>query len=69
MTTATIHHRRPWVPAVNMLLATAAVVMSALALADNPDLPKAVPAVVTQLNPSMNPLLPGCNLGLGVCQP
>jgi hypothetical protein len=63
---ATIH-RRPWLPALNLSLAVAAVVISVFALATTPDLPTAVPAARAPLDPSSNPLLPGCNLGLGVC--
>ena len=63
---ATIH-RRPLLPALNMSLAVAAVVISVFALATTPDLPTAVPAARAPIDPSSNPLLPGCNLGLGVC--
>lgn len=73
MSAATIL-RRPWFPALNMLLAIVAVAISVFALATTPDLPTAVrapltpaPAQRTTMDPSSNPLLPGCNLGLGVC--
>jgi hypothetical protein len=66
MMTATIH-RRPWLPALNMFLAVGAVVISVFALAATPDLPTAVPAPATPMDPISNPSLPGCNLGLGVC--
>jgi hypothetical protein len=71
MITAIIR-RRPWLPTLNMLLAVAAVVISVLALATTPELPTAVPTAVptprTPMDPSSNPLLPGCNLGLGICE-
>jgi hypothetical protein len=59
--------RQPWLPALNMLLAAAAVVISVFALATTPDVPTVVPALPTPMNPSSNPLLPGCNLGFGAC--
>ena len=69
MLTAIIH-RRPWLPALNMVLAVAAVVISVFALASTPDLPT-LPTIVaaprTLLDPASNPLLPGCNLGFGTC--
>jgi hypothetical protein len=66
MITATIH-RRPWLPALNMFLAVAAIVISVFALATTPDLPTAVPAPRIAMDPSSNPLLPGCSLGFGIC--
>jgi hypothetical protein len=66
MLTANLHHR-PWVPALNMLLAVGAVVISVFALATTPELPTEVPALERPFDPSANALLPGCNLGIGVC--
>jgi hypothetical protein len=69
MTTATIH-RRSWFPALIVLLAVAVVavvVISVFALATTSDLPTEIPATRTRMNPSSNPLLPGCNLGAGIC--
>jgi hypothetical protein len=66
MITATIH-RRPLLPALILLLAVAAVVIMVFALATSPDLPPAVPTARTPMDPSSNPLLPGCNLGFGIC--
>jgi hypothetical protein len=60
-------NRQPWLPAINMLLAVAAVVISVFALATVPDLPTVVPAPPIPINPASNPLLPGCNLGFGTC--
>jgi hypothetical protein len=66
MTTAIIH-RRTWLPALIMLLAVAAVVSLVFMLATTSDLPTSVPAARTPMDPSSNPLLPGCNLGFGIC--
>ena len=66
MNTATIERRPLW-PALNMLLAVAAVVISAFTLATKPDLPTAVPTPRAPIASSSNPHLPGCNLGFGVC--
>src|SRR5262245_51977473 len=60
-------HRRPWLQVVNLLLAVAALVISVFALTTSRDLPPSVPPQPTPTDPSSNPLLPGCNLGLGVC--
>ena len=65
--TGTIH-RRPLLPALNLLLAVAAVVISAYALATTPELPTLVPAPRTLLDPASDPRLPGCNLGIGTCE-
>jgi hypothetical protein len=59
--------RQPWLPALNTLLAVAAVVISVFALATVPDLPTAVPDPPALIDPSSNPLLPGCSLGFGAC--
>jgi hypothetical protein len=67
MVTTTIHSR-PLLPALNMLLAVAAVVISVFALTAAPDLPTSVPAPPIKIYPASNPLLPGCNLGIGVCR-
>ena len=45
MTTATVHHRRHWLPTLNMLLAVAAVVIAVVALATAP---AEVSRVITQ---------------------
>jgi hypothetical protein len=67
MTLAT-GHRRPWLLALNMFLAVAALVISVIALATTTDSPtNQVPASRTPMDSSPNPLLPGCQLGLGVC--
>ena len=70
--TATVA-RRPWLPAVSMVLAVVAVVLSVFALTKDtsdpaaPNAPTAVSALPAAIDPPSNAQLPGCNLGSGAC--
>jgi hypothetical protein len=74
MNTATIHHHRLFLPAINMFVAVAAVVIAVFALADDP---AKVTEVITQqpgaavsqdpVEATMTPLLAGCDLGFSRC--
>lgn len=62
MTTATVHHRRPWLPALNMLLAGSAIVISVFALAtDSADVTNVItqtPSAAVGEAPADNPATP-----------
>ena len=46
MTTAIVHHRRPWLPTLNLLLASGAVVLGVIAITSD-DLGSTTPSPVS----------------------
>ena len=74
MNTATIHHHRLFLPAVNMFVAIAAIVISVFALANDPaDVTNVItqrPGTEVSQDPAeatATPLLAGCDLGFSRC--
>ena len=57
MTTALVHHRRPWLPAINLLLAGGAAVLAVIAITTNDvgsNSPAPAPALSVVAVPSAN---------------
>ena len=72
MTTSTVHQHRLFLPAVNMFVAVAAVVISVFALAtDSADVTEVItrsPSVAASEDPAtITPVLAGCDLGFSRC--